>query len=343
MCFVQFSEFFKNFKEETSEIKKIEKVQCNESDSENQPPKKRRRTITNDSDSFKGNGIRLQFRRRYNTRNRKQLSNNDESNDSDNEEENDSDEENESLKDNQPRLKVLFPWAKPFQRFIDLMKVVCDVDEENTNSEEYNDDIFNGNTQKKKRSHRSNQRYDPDNIPSVDDITEKMLKNVAKKFSDKTYCKIRGTSCHQCRQKTLDTKTVCRSGECIGVRGQFCGPCLQGRYGENAAEALKDPVNMVLCNILVYCVHVLLYINIIRYFLILFLYKLWLIKLLNIILLNIIFQDWACPPCRSLCNCSICRNRNGLNPTGCLAPKIQCVGYSSVMDYLQAEELQDAQ
>merc|ERR1712082_596273 len=39
-----------------------------------------------------------------------------------------------------------------------------------------------------------------------------------------------GTTCHQCRQKTVDMKTICRSGECIGVRGQFCGRCLENRY-----------------------------------------------------------------------------------------------------------------
>ena len=50
-----------------------------------------------------------------------------------------------------------------------------------------------------------------------------------------------GTTCHQCRQKTIDTKTVCRSGYCQGVRGQFCGICMRNRYGEDAREALKDP------------------------------------------------------------------------------------------------------
>lgn len=254
MCFVQFAEFFKDFKDETNKIKKIEKKQWGRSDSENQPPKKRRRTISTDSESFQGAGIRLQFRRKYNTRSRSKVPNIDKSDDFD------EDEENETLKDSQPRLKILFPWAKPFQRSIDLMKVVCDVDEEDKSCEEYSDDNFNGNTRKKRRiSHRVYKSvYDPDNTPSVDEITEKMLKNVAKKSSKKTYCKIKGTSCHQCRQKTLDTKTVCRSGECIGVRGQFCGPCLQGRYGESAIEALKDPVNMVLYNVLVYFVYVVL-------------------------------------------------------------------------------------
>ncbi|XP_025156507.1 cell division cycle-associated protein 7 isoform X2 [Harpegnathos saltator] len=288
MRFDTFAEFFKDLKEEPSEIKNTQNKQWNESDSENQPPKKRRRTVAKDSESFQGGSVRLQFRRRYNTRSRSKVSNIDESNDSDN------DEKNESSKNNRPRLKVLFPWAKPFQRYIDLMKIVCDVDEENKSSEEYSDDNFDDITQNRKQVKYKIQKseYDPDNIPSIDEITENMLQNVAERSSRKTYCKIRGTSCHQCRQKTLDMKTICRSGECIGVRGQFCGPCLQGRYGENAVEALKDP-------------------------------------------------NWACPPCRGLCNCSICRNRNGLRPTGCIAPMVRYVGYSSVKDYLQAAELQD--
>ncbi|XP_014469492.1 PREDICTED: cell division cycle-associated protein 7-like [Dinoponera quadriceps] len=284
-----FAEFLKDLKEETNEIRKIRKEQWNKDESENQPPKKRRRTISEDSENFHGSGIRLQFRRKYNTRSSKRLSNIDGSNNSDNE-----DEETELLENNRSRgLKILFPWAKPFQRSIDLMKIVCDVDEENKDDEEYSDDDFNDNARKRKRFiHRAQKQYDPDNIPSVDEITESMLRNVAKKSSKKTYCKIKGTSCHQCRQKTLDTKTVCRSGECVGVRGQFCGPCLRGRYGESAVEALKDP-------------------------------------------------SWACPPCRGLCNCSICRTRDGLVPTGILAPQAQNVGYSSVKDYLQAQELQD--
>lgn len=56
---------------------------------------------------------------------------------------------------------------------------------------------------------------------------------------------------------------------------------------------------------------------------------------------NCIFQDWACPPCRGLCNCSICRTRNGLAPTGILAPTAHEEGFSSVMDYLEAAEIED--
>ncbi|KAG8514750.1 Cell division cycle-associated 7-like protein [Galemys pyrenaicus] len=50
-----------------------------------------------------------------------------------------------------------------------------------------------------------------------------------------------GNTCHQCRQKTTDTKTVCRNQSCGGVRGQFCGPCLRNRYGEDVRSALLDP------------------------------------------------------------------------------------------------------
>lgn len=54
---------------------------------------------------------------------------------------------------------------------------------------------------------------------------------------------LQGSSCHQCRQKTLDTKTICRSGFCVGAKGQFCGPCLKNRYGEDVRTVLLDPVS----------------------------------------------------------------------------------------------------
>lgn len=57
-----------------------------------------------------------------------------------------------------------------------------------------------------------------------------------------------GNTCHQCRQKTIDTKTVCRNQSCGGVRGQFCGPCLRNRYGEDVRSALLDPVGTVLAS-----------------------------------------------------------------------------------------------
>ncbi|NXD25079.1 CDA7L protein, partial [Spelaeornis formosus] len=75
----------------------------------------------------------------------------------------------------------------------------------------------------------------------VEDITEEDLDNIAITVRDKIYDKVLGSTCHQCRQKTTDTKTVCRNQGCGGVRGQFCGPCLRNRYGEDVKSALLDP------------------------------------------------------------------------------------------------------
>ncbi|XP_063266858.1 cell division cycle-associated 7-like protein isoform X4 [Prinia subflava] len=75
----------------------------------------------------------------------------------------------------------------------------------------------------------------------VEDITEEDLDNIAITVRDKIYDKVLGSTCHQCRQKTTDTKTICRNQGCGGVRGQFCGPCLRNRYGEDVKSALLDP------------------------------------------------------------------------------------------------------
>ena len=66
------------------------------------------------------------------------------------------------------------------------------------------------------------------------------LRNIALKSSEKIYDRINGTTCHQCRQKTIDQKTVCHNVNCEGTRGQFCGPCLKNRYGEEVCDALVD-------------------------------------------------------------------------------------------------------
>ncbi|CAM9602767.1 unnamed protein product, partial [Discosporangium mesarthrocarpum] len=47
--------------------------------------------------------------------------------------------------------------------------------------------------------------------------------------------KSRGASCHWCRQKDTSPKTLC--SRCGG--GRLCGPCLQGRMGENIFELLE--------------------------------------------------------------------------------------------------------
>ena len=94
----------------------------------------------------------------------------------------------------------------------------------------------------KRRNAGKNIAKDPNvGVLMPEEITEKMLDKVIDRFGDKVYDQSIGTTCHQCRQKTVDMKTICRSGFCVGVRGQFCGRCLALRYGEDAREALMDP------------------------------------------------------------------------------------------------------
>ncbi|XP_061597878.1 cell division cycle-associated 7-like protein [Cololabis saira] len=124
-------------------------------------------------------------------------------------------------------------------------------------------------------------------VRSVDEITEEDLENIAYRSKDKIWDKENGSSCHQCRQKTLDTKTVCRSGVCVGVKGQFCGPCLKNRYGEDVRTVLLDPM-------------------------------------------------WSCPICRDMCNCSLCRKKEGRCATGILVGLARYNGHNNVHHYLES-------
>nr|XP_057910898.1 cell division cycle-associated protein 7-like [Doryrhamphus excisus] len=127
----------------------------------------------------------------------------------------------------------------------------------------------------------------PHIIRPVDEITDDELQLVADNMTEKVYNRVTGSTCHQCRQKTVDTKTCCRNEACRGIQGQFCGPCLRNRYGEDTRKALLDP-------------------------------------------------DWHCPPCRGICNCSFCRQREGRCPTGILFPLAQYHGFSDVHSYLSS-------
>jgi len=94
---------------------------------------------------------------------------------------------------------------------------------------------------KKRKSMPHMWAFNPnDRIAKPEDVTQRMLDNVADYVSQKVYSQ-NGTTCHQCRQKTIDQKTICRSGHCAGVRGMFCGICLRNRYGQDVRKALKDP------------------------------------------------------------------------------------------------------
>uniref|UniRef100_A0A9J8C504 Cell division cycle associated 7b n=1 Tax=Cyprinus carpio carpio TaxID=630221 RepID=A0A9J8C504_CYPCA len=139
-----------------------------------------------------------------------------------------------------------------------------------------------GDARPKQRKRRSRE-----SIRMPEDITEEELENVADRAKDKILDKENGSTCHQCRQKTLDTKTECRGLYCCGVKGQFCGPCLRNRYGEDVRAALLDP-------------------------------------------------SWECPICRGVCNCSLCRKRDGRCATGALTRLAKFYGHDNVREYLES-------
>ncbi|KAM6974417.1 cell division cycle-associated 7-like protein [Tautogolabrus adspersus] len=174
--------------------------------------------------------------------------------------------ENFAVEEKSELLSVRVP------RTVDIRRLV-EVDEEHT-----------GERQKKRKSYISRRsRYV---VRSVDEITKEDLDNIAYRAKDKIWDKEDGSSCHQCRQKTVDTKTVCRSGVCVGGKGQFCGPCLKNRYGEEVRDVLLDP-------------------------------------------------DWSCPICRGVCNCSLCRKKEGRCATGILVGLARYNGHDNVHEYLE--------
>ncbi|KAJ8442520.1 hypothetical protein Cgig2_022403 [Carnegiea gigantea] len=48
-------------------------------------------------------------------------------------------------------------------------------------------------------------------------------------------------------------------------------------------------------------------------------------------------DDWKCPKCRGICNCSQCMKRRGLKPTGILVHAAKATGFSSVSELLDAK------
>ena len=69
-----------------------------------------------------------------------------------------------------------------------------------------------------KKKNRQNVDFNPNiNIRMPENVDNEMFENIADRVSCKKYDSgPNGTSCHQCRQKTSDTKTICRSGHCSG-------------------------------------------------------------------------------------------------------------------------------
>ena len=115
----------------------------------------------------------------------------------------------------------------------------------------------NEREEEKERRQRQTRRYTGilnRTFRKASDVTQKELDSVVlDPRVKKVYKGANLSTCHQCRQKTTDMKTICRSGVCRGMLGQFCGVCLRNRYGENAVEALKNdswccPVCRDVCN-----------------------------------------------------------------------------------------------
>ena len=205
---------------------------------------KRRRSAK--SPSFQGPRTQLLVHKKYNTRSTKKRKHSGSTDEVDDDDEDWIHGKDIIVSKKRSNLKVMFSWSRPIQRDLDLMKFESS-GEESDSSKNSEEEFFE--PKKKRIQKMSKAPYDPSTIPSPDEISQIMLDNIAEKASGKQYDAVNGTSCHQCRQKTKDTKTVCRSGECIGVRGQFCGPCLKGRYGESAYDALRDPVRIKIPNL----------------------------------------------------------------------------------------------
>ncbi|KAE8022112.1 hypothetical protein FH972_007943 [Carpinus fangiana] len=52
-------------------------------------------------------------------------------------------------------------------------------------------------------------------------------------------------------------------------------------------------------------------------------------------------DDWKCPKCRGICNCSFCMKKKGYNPTGQLVLTAKNAGYSSVLEMMNVKSPDD--
>lgn len=82
--------------------------------------------------------------------------------------------------------------------------------------------------------------------PGPEAFTADILASLPKRGCDKRKPateeeKALASICHQCRQNTMDQKSVCRSSSDCGSKGSICAICLRRTYGENLSEVLLDP------------------------------------------------------------------------------------------------------
>ncbi|ORX82853.1 hypothetical protein K493DRAFT_90700 [Basidiobolus meristosporus CBS 931.73] len=108
---------------------------------------------------------------------------------------------------------------------------------------------------------------------------------------NRVYDSLRGSTCHQCRQKTMDEKVRC-TNVIDGVRCNVLldDMCITNRYGMTVKQAKAS-------------------------------------------------GNWLCPVCQGICNCSICRRRKGLPPTGILAHVCDRLGYASAAELLASKQV----
>lgn len=52
-------------------------------------------------------------------------------------------------------------------------------------------------------------------------------------------------------------------------------------------------------------------------------------------------EEWKCPRCRNICNCSICMKKQGCAPTGMLVHAAKATGFASVADLLKCQGLSE--
>ena len=117
----------------------------------------------------------------------------------------------------------------------------------------------------------------------------------------RVYDSEKGTTCHWCRQKTVETHVECHSYECQNEAPrpvQFCGMCLRNRHGEDIDLAVASGVwECPKC------------------------------------------RKSCGEGCKSCCNCGPCRKKAGLSPTHQVIRIARDNGFDNVHDYLVWEKV----
>ena len=102
------------------------------------------------------------------------------------------------------------------------------------------------------QSHNNRETYSLEHVqrlfmfPPTHDYSKPRANRMCSKHHDQP-CKLGCKSCHFCRQRTTEVKTVCSLCEGVNnyyggpARGYWCGSCLWLRMGENIDEVRKNP------------------------------------------------------------------------------------------------------